>query len=137
MAEASSPKTPEKTIEGAMDDLALAPRKMKHGSCLTNSLHEPLDNVKREFHLSGKRICCYNFDKINREVRLSTVDSDERFTYDTSDDPDLFFTVKDWCLFYNYVWRDLKDGSSIYRGMERHHTWNALQGIGGSHQQTR
>ncbi len=110
MAEASSPKTPEKTVEGSMDDLALAPRKMKHGPCLSNFLHEPLDNVKREFHLSGKRICCYNFDKINREVRLSTVDSDERFTYDTSDDPDLFFTVKDWSLFYNYVWRDLKDG---------------------------
>ncbi len=110
MAEASSPKTPEKTVEGSMADLALAPRKMKHGPCLTNFLHEPLDNVKHEFHLSGKRICCYNFDKINREVRLSTVDSDERFTYDTSDDPDLFFTVKDWCLFYNYVWRDLKDG---------------------------
>ncbi len=94
MAEASSPKTPEKTVEGAMDDLALAPRKMKHGPCLTNFLNEPLDNVKREFHLSGKRICCYNFDKINRDVRLSTVDSDERFTYDTSDDPDLFFHRK-------------------------------------------
>ncbi len=46
----------------------------------------------------------------HREVRLSTVDSDERFTYDTCDDPELFFTVKDWSLFYNYVWRDLKDG---------------------------
>ncbi len=110
MAEAPSPKTPEKTFEGVMDDLALAPRKMKHGPCLSSFLHEPLDNVKREFHLSGKRICCYNFDKINREVRLSTVDSDERFTYDTCDDPELFFTVKDWSLFYNYVWHDLKDG---------------------------
>ncbi len=75
-------------------------------------------------------------DKINREVRLSTVDSDERFTYDTCDDPELFFTVKDWSLFYNYVWRDLKDGCdepSIYRWMERHHPGNALQGIRGSH----
>ncbi len=95
MAEAPSPKTPEKTIEGDMDDLTLAPRKMKHGPCLTRFLHEPLDNVKREFHLSGKRICCYNFDKINREVRLSTVDSDERFTYDTCDDPSCFHR-KDW-----------------------------------------
>ncbi len=93
-----------------MDDLTLAPRKMKHYPCLANFLHEPLDNVKREFLLSGNRICGYNFDKTNREVRLSTVDSDERITYDTCNDPNLFFTVKDWCLFYNYVWHDLKDG---------------------------
>ncbi len=71
-----------------MGDLTLAPRKMKHGPCLANFLHEPLDNVKREFRLSFNRICGYNFDKINREVRLSTVDSDERIMYDTSDDPD-------------------------------------------------
>ncbi len=77
-------------------------RKMKHRPCLANFLHEPLDNVKREFCLSGNRICGYNFDKTNREVRLSTVGCDERFTYDTSDDPDLFFTVKDG-TFYNYV----------------------------------
>ncbi len=56
-----------------MGDLTLAPRKMKHGPCLTNFLHEPLDNVKREFHLSGNRICCYNFDKTNGEVRLPVV----------------------------------------------------------------
>ncbi len=115
MAEASSPKTPEKIVELAMADLTLAPRKMKHGPCLASFLHEPLDNVKREFPLSGNRICSYNFDKTNREVRLSTTDSDERITYDTTD---LFFTVKDWCLFYNYVWRDLKDGCddpSIHR----------------------
>ncbi len=31
MAEASSPKTPEKTVEGSMADLALAPRKMNTG----------------------------------------------------------------------------------------------------------
>ncbi len=104
MAEASSPKTPEKTVEDTMIDLTLAPMKMKHGPCLANFLHEPLDNVKCEFHLFGNRICGYNFDKINREVRLSTVDSDERITYDTSD-VDLF-------LFYNYARRDFK---SIHR----------------------
>ncbi len=110
MAEASSPKPPEKTDEDAMVDLTLAPRKMKHRPRLANFLHEPLDNVKREFRLSSNRICGYNFGKTNREVRLSTVDRDERITYDTSDYPVLFFTVKDWCSFYNYVWRDLKDG---------------------------
>ncbi len=110
MAEATSPKTPEKIVELAMADLTLAPRKTKHGPCLATFLHEPMDNDKREFHLSGNRICGYNFDKTNREFRLSTTDSNERITYDTCDEPDLFFTVKDWCLFYNYVWRDLKDG---------------------------
>ncbi len=85
MTEPLSPKTLEKTVEGAMGDLTLAPRKMKHGPCLANFLHEPFDNVKREYRLSGNRICGYNFDKTNREVRLSTVDSDERITYDTSD----------------------------------------------------
>ncbi len=89
MAEASLPKTPKKTVDDAMVDLTLAPRKMKHGPYLANFLHEPLDNVKREFHLSGNRICGYNFDKTNREVRLSSTDSDERITYDTSDDPDM------------------------------------------------
>lgn len=34
MAEASSPKTPERRVEDAMGDLTLAPRKMKHGPCL-------------------------------------------------------------------------------------------------------
>ncbi len=110
MAEATSPKPPEKIVDLAMADLTLAPRKMKHGPCLASFLHESMDNVKREFRLSGNRICGYNFDKTKREVRLSTTDSDERITYDTTNDPDLFFTVKDWCLFYNYVWRDLKDG---------------------------
>lgn len=110
MATTSSPKTPEKSLELDMEQLMMAPRKVKHGPCLANFLHEPLDNVKCEFHLSGNRICSYDFDKSNREVRLSTVDSDERVMYDTTKDPDLFFTVKDWCLFYNYVWRDLKDG---------------------------
>ncbi len=62
MAEASSPKPPEKTVEDAMIDLALVPRKMKHGPCLVNFLHEPLDNVKCEFRLSCNRICGYNFD---------------------------------------------------------------------------
>ncbi|KAF4098869.1 hypothetical protein G5714_020899 [Onychostoma macrolepis] len=52
MAEASSPKSPEKTVEVAMGDLTLAPRKMKHRPCLANFLHEPLDNVKFEFNLS-------------------------------------------------------------------------------------
>ncbi len=99
MAEETSPKTPEKIVELAMADLTLAPRKMKHGPCLATFLHEPMDNVKREFHLSGNRICGYNFDKTNREVRLNTTDSDERITYDTCNEPDLFFTVKDWCLF--------------------------------------
>ncbi len=37
MAEASSPKTPEKTVEDATVDLTLAPRKMKHGPCLATS----------------------------------------------------------------------------------------------------
>ncbi len=36
MAEASSPKTPEKIVEIAMVDLTLAPRKMKHGPCLAS-----------------------------------------------------------------------------------------------------
>ncbi len=72
MAETSSPKTPEKTVDDVMVDLTLAPRKMKRGPCLANFLHEPLDNVKR------------------REVRLSTTDSDERITYDTSNDPTCF-----------------------------------------------
>ncbi len=90
MAETSSPKTPEKTVDDVTVDLTLAPRKMKHGPCLANFLHEPLDNVKREFCLSGNRICGYNFDKTNREVRLSTTDSDERITYDTSNDPTCF-----------------------------------------------
>ncbi len=36
MAEATSPKTPEKIVELAMD-LTLAPRKMKHGPCLATS----------------------------------------------------------------------------------------------------
>ncbi len=89
MAEAPSPKTPKKTTEDTMGDLTLTPRKkMKHGPCLSKFLHKPLDNVKCEFHLSGNRISGYNFDKTNREVRLSTVDSHERFTYDASNDPD-------------------------------------------------
>ncbi len=99
MAEATLPKTPEKIVELAMTDLTLAPRKMKHGPCLATFLHEPMDNVKCEFHLSGNRICGYNFDKTNREVRLSTTDSDERITYDTCDEPDLFFTVKTGVYF--------------------------------------
>ncbi len=54
------PKTPKKTVDDAMVDLTLAPRKMKHGPCLANFLHEPLDNVKREYHLSGNRVCSFS-----------------------------------------------------------------------------
>jgi hypothetical protein len=105
----AAPKTPERSIDEVMEDLTLAPRK-KHGPSLTRFLHEPAERVEYVFHLSGGRACMYNFDKNNREVRLSNVDGDEKFTTNMTEDPDLMFTERDWILFYTKVWRDLKDG---------------------------
>ncbi|XDV44855.1 hypothetical protein PO909_013073 [Leuciscus waleckii] len=112
MATGATPKTPEKSIDVAMDDLTLAPRKKRgtHGPCLTQFLHEPEDFVKYTFHLSEGRACTYAYDKINREVRLVNVDNDEIFTTNATDDPDLIFTERDWILFYTKVWRDLNEG---------------------------
>ncbi len=46
MAEATSPKTPEKIVDLAMADLTLAPRKMKHGPCLASFLHEAIEGLQ-------------------------------------------------------------------------------------------
>lgn len=40
------------------------------------------------------------------------MDNDERFTANSTEDPDLMFTEREWILFYTQVWRDLKDGGS-------------------------
>ncbi|ROL01529.1 hypothetical protein DPX16_2098 [Anabarilius grahami] len=57
MAEASLPKTPERSIDDAMGDLSLAPRKPFRGQCLSKFLHDPEDRVRYDFHLSGNRVC--------------------------------------------------------------------------------
>lgn len=110
MAEASLLRTPERSIDDAMEDLSLAPRKPFRGPCLSKFLHDPEDRVRYDFHLSGGRVCTYDFNKINREVKLINVDDNDRFTTNSTDDPDLLFTEKDWILFYSQVWRDLKEG---------------------------
>ena len=59
----------------------------------------------------------------NREVRFFYVDNNERSTTNSTDDPSLKFTERDWVLFYSKVWPDLQEGTDtpLFIG-----EWNGL-----------
>lgn len=56
--------------------------------------------------MSEQRVVRYVFDKLKRIVTLYTVDVEDDFTSQT---PSLILPAKDWRLFYNHVWSDLKE----------------------------
>lgn len=96
----------EKWDDHLMRRVMMAPRKRITNLKLTYFLHENKRYMKKQVVMPSELICHYLFDKKQRVVTLYITESGEPHSLE---DPCLVLTAKDWFLFYNHAWADVRE----------------------------